>query len=435
MKQLALHEMGDIIRKVRKERGLRLEDLADENISPATVSNIERGVAHVSPEKITYLLDKLKLPQHRLPEMMVQEQTDLEKMKFYFLLISSLEAIGCTDEALQKLEELELEDNHPYVAQAYYYKGQCYMNKNKWRQAERSYYNALRAAQQNNHKENNMEAASYLMLGYTCYKQNQLDQALDYTNNGIQTFEETGENKFVKFLLFRNKSLILKKAKRPTEGMRIIEDVWDSLPLISDLDTALSFYALRAEFSFQSGMQNEAIHYATEGIRIAKRNQHYSSLIDLWITLGTIYQQQKNSELAETCYQMALKMESKLPGDHRTISPYLHLGQLFLKYNQLDKAYHSLLSGYSLAERLEDAEQLSYILVTLGECCSRLNRIDEAIHYFQQGIELTQNINEKEIEYKCWHGLAHSWDGRDEHAFQQCMRKIYQLHPFIYPSN
>lgn len=42
-----VNEVGSIIRKVRRERGLRLEDLADENIFPATISNIERGVSHV----------------------------------------------------------------------------------------------------------------------------------------------------------------------------------------------------------------------------------------------------------------------------------------------------------------------------------------------------------------------------------------------------
>lgn len=51
MSLLEIHEIGEVIRKVRKDRGLRLEDLADENISPATISNIERGVPHVNLKK------------------------------------------------------------------------------------------------------------------------------------------------------------------------------------------------------------------------------------------------------------------------------------------------------------------------------------------------------------------------------------------------
>ena len=61
MNNLDLAQTGELIRKILKERGLRLEDLADENISPATISNIERGIPHVHVDKIRYLLNKLDL--------------------------------------------------------------------------------------------------------------------------------------------------------------------------------------------------------------------------------------------------------------------------------------------------------------------------------------------------------------------------------------
>lgn len=118
MKQLALHEIGEVIRKVRKDRGLRLEDLADENISPATVSNIERGVAHVSPEKISYLLEKLNLPMRKLPEMLMKEQEKLKKVKFELLSIATLRRIGLIDEALKRLDALNLDENNPFIARS-----------------------------------------------------------------------------------------------------------------------------------------------------------------------------------------------------------------------------------------------------------------------------------------------------------------------------
>lgn len=37
-------QIGELLRKRRKELGLRLEDLADDFISPSTISNIERGL-------------------------------------------------------------------------------------------------------------------------------------------------------------------------------------------------------------------------------------------------------------------------------------------------------------------------------------------------------------------------------------------------------
>ncbi|MFD1425567.1 transcriptional regulator with XRE-family HTH domain [Kroppenstedtia sanguinis] len=73
MGQLSFPEVGEIIGKIRRERGLRLEDLADENISPATISNLERGASHVRQEKMSYLLKKLDIPLERLPEMLLTE--------------------------------------------------------------------------------------------------------------------------------------------------------------------------------------------------------------------------------------------------------------------------------------------------------------------------------------------------------------------------
>lgn len=46
MESLQIRGIGEAIRSVRKSRGLRLEDVADDQISTATISNIERGVGH-----------------------------------------------------------------------------------------------------------------------------------------------------------------------------------------------------------------------------------------------------------------------------------------------------------------------------------------------------------------------------------------------------
>ncbi|MFD1428389.1 helix-turn-helix domain-containing protein [Kroppenstedtia sanguinis] len=62
-----ISEIGELIRRFRKLKGLRLEDLADENISPATISNVERGVSHVRQDKMFYLLEKLGISIKEIP--------------------------------------------------------------------------------------------------------------------------------------------------------------------------------------------------------------------------------------------------------------------------------------------------------------------------------------------------------------------------------
>jgi tetratricopeptide (TPR) repeat protein len=427
MKTLALHEMGEVIRKVRKERGLRLEDLADENISPATVSNIERGVAHVSPEKVTYLLEKLELPMSKLPEMLVQEQVELKKVKFALLTISTLRQIGYVEDALTKLEELKLDDSHPYIAHAYFYKGECYVAKKKWKQAERSFYNALRSAQQNSFQENNMEAASYLLLGICSDHQGNLDQALEYVNDGLLAFYEGGEMQHVKHLLHKHKGIMLQKLGRVTEAMQLVQDSWHLLTEVDDIETTLGFYWLRSELSRRTGLIEEAIEYAVEGIDVARRNKQYSAMFDLWIVLGTIYTAQKDWEMAETSFLMARKLEEKIPIDQRWVTVYSRTGVLYLKQGKLSEAFEYFQHAIRYANKFQDAPQLVSNLVLTGELCQLMNDTNKAIHFFEQGIEIAQKYSYSDMEWKIWYNLAGCFNGQDEEKFQHCMRKTYEI--------
>ena len=72
---LNAQEMGEIIRKVRKERGMKLHELADNNISSATISNIERGRSGVRFDKIEYLFEKLDIHMDKLTELLYKEKT------------------------------------------------------------------------------------------------------------------------------------------------------------------------------------------------------------------------------------------------------------------------------------------------------------------------------------------------------------------------
>jgi hypothetical protein len=49
-----LKKLGEICRRKRRQLGYILEDLEDEHISVSTISNIERGIPVVSPQKIKY---------------------------------------------------------------------------------------------------------------------------------------------------------------------------------------------------------------------------------------------------------------------------------------------------------------------------------------------------------------------------------------------
>src|SRR5699024_6500031 len=155
-----LPKMGEIIRRVRKIKGLRLEDLADEQISPATISNIERGVPHVKQDKLYYLMEKLGISMEQIPELIKGEEEKLQELKTKLISYESLSSMGKHELCLQKLKELEAEidDSHPYAPDYYYIQGKCYRHLKKWRQAENAYYQAIRVSQ---HTPTDTEAAAF----------------------------------------------------------------------------------------------------------------------------------------------------------------------------------------------------------------------------------------------------------------------------------
>lgn len=54
---LPLDKIGPILRKKRMELGLRIHDLADEQISRSTISNAERGLPIVTETMYLYLAE------------------------------------------------------------------------------------------------------------------------------------------------------------------------------------------------------------------------------------------------------------------------------------------------------------------------------------------------------------------------------------------
>ncbi|SDX57730.1 Helix-turn-helix [Marininema mesophilum] len=112
MHSFDIHRIGEVIRKARKENGFRIEDLADEKISVATISNIERGVPHVRIEKIMYLLNKLGMDASDLPKMLEDHKDMLQELKVELVALEGLIDAGQCKEALTFLKQYELSDEH-----------------------------------------------------------------------------------------------------------------------------------------------------------------------------------------------------------------------------------------------------------------------------------------------------------------------------------
>ncbi|PTM56948.1 helix-turn-helix domain-containing protein [Desmospora activa] len=428
MKTVELHEIGEIIRKVRKQRGFRLEDLADDNISPATISNIERGVPHVSMNKALYLLEKLNIETHQVPYLLMEEENEIKSHQLDMDMIETLFKLNKHDQALKEIEELNLEDNHPLAATASMLKGRCLNAKGQHRRAERAYYQAIKLANQHPYnQQTNVEASSFCDLGVCAYLQNDLESAIQFTNSGIDAYKENGDRSYLRYNLLRNKAIYLERLGHIHEGMRVVEEIWDERFGIYDVDTLLTIYWARIEFLRRTGCEEEAIKCAQEGLKLSIRNQHYRSIFETWTQLGCIYTTLGDLAKGEACFTTALQAKDFLPDQRLASTTYVMQGLLYLHLQKYAEAKESFAQAIQISEKANDAPRLIYALIGMGDYMKENEELKDAIPYYQRTLELAQKHKLKKQEYKALYKLAECWNAIDEKEFINCMRNMYAV--------
>lgn len=433
MNPFDLKEIGEIIRKVRKERGLRLEDLADNQISPATISNIERGVPHVRSDKVTYLLEKLDIPLDKLPEILNGEQQVLEDLRLHLLMIETLSDIGRQDEALEMLDALDIDDDHLFAPAVYFLRGKIFYRKKEWRQAERNFSNGIRLAEQQPHGDrSNMISSCYLMLGLCSYHQYNLEKALDYTESGLEAYRSDGERSYTIYTLLRNKAIYLERMGRVVESLKVIEQVWKDLSQIQQMETFFSFYWLKAELLRRSGVLDEAMEVCMEGLHIARINKEYGALFDLWTIMGSIFIEKGDWEKAEACFRLTMGITSDEIQEDRLSDTYTRLGLLYMYKKRWDEAKNLLTKAIECGEEGNDIQRLTEALITMGDLFRIQNNIDEAIPYYRRAAELSQKFSVPDKEYESWYRLAQCYDKRDEMEFHRCTVNMFNVQEKIY---
>lgn len=430
MLTMEIHELGEVIRKTRKERGLRLEDLADENISPATISNIERGVPHVSQDKAMYLMKKLELSLEKIPELMIQERTNLEELKRKFRAVESLVSSDQPDKALKLLNDIKLEDKHVLSPLQHYLYGLSFIFKEKWNRAERSLHRAIQLAAASGNQSSNIEAASFHALGYVFYRLNNLDKALQYTDSAISAYTDNGERSHIIWSTLRNKAVYLERLGRLAESMNIVQETWGSLSKIADVNVALTFYWLRSDILRRTGMLDEAIKYAYEGEELATLNRkHYSSFV-LWTVIGNCYMKKNNLDEAEFCFNHAMNLKDKfenLQNESTLNITYSRLSILNFRRNNIEEAFQYIDQAIQNSERHNDVPRLIKALIIKGTLLKKTGEKDNSIKELEKALQLSQKYKFKKSEHHALYHLANCWDGTNEQEFRKYSRRMYEV--------
>jgi transcriptional regulator with XRE-family HTH domain len=261
-------EIGEYLRKKRKESGLKQEDLeAKAHISASTVSNIEHGRPHVQKEKLEayaniFNLSLRKILQH-LKETNEEDaliarelshiETKIDRVK-PDIILKSLNNVKVTNQA------------HAWYC---YLLGKAHFNKKKYHKAFDNFQEAVHFIDEHPELlETNLKACCYKEIGRVLYFQNQLNKALEFNQLGIDCYQENGQRQWISHYLAICKAIYLEKLEKVDEALNALEELWKEKDQIKSLEVVLNMIELRALILKKTSLYDKATKYAIEGISL-----------------------------------------------------------------------------------------------------------------------------------------------------------------------
>ncbi|SDY00011.1 helix-turn-helix transcriptional regulator [Thermoactinomyces sp. DSM 45892] len=390
--QLSTMELGETIRSYRKERGLRLEDLADDQISVSTISNIERGYSHVKEEKVRYLLEKLGIDFHQLNALETKQK---QKDDLYLLELKAVEtwiSSGNSKRAWEWLKKNRLSETHALAHFYHFSKGKYYFSQEDYEKAISEYQMVLRITKVA-HVHHPLELECYREICHSLYLLKSYEQALEVADRGMEWIEE-GEkrkkNKDAELTLAGLRVLCLIQLERMNEAYYFYSSFWSEVPLIRSSYLIIQLYMGKVRLSRALGLNKEAIQLLEEAIRWCGENGEYSLVCECWLMLANVYHEQGLIEFADVAYRTALALEDRIKERSLVVQTYLEYGMFYLKEQQYEAAREKIEQVVFLSKRWNDFTSLAKAYVYLGDLQVELNQLENGLNQYLQAKEIAK---------------------------------------------
>ncbi|MDQ0416631.1 tetratricopeptide (TPR) repeat protein [Croceifilum oryzae] len=422
-------EIGRLIRKVRIEKGMTLKDLDHGEASISTISNIERGTGQHTPDRIKSLLEKVGIQLEELPYLLDQEKNHLKQVQFHLDVSETLISAIQYQEALQELEKVVIQDFHHQAPLLSFLRGKCMKGLGKLKQALKQFQHAIRLSKDVS-KTESLETSFYGEMAICMYQQNDIEQAIEYTNQGINAFTKGGNRQDDIIKLYLNKSVFCYKLNH-ADGLGALDKVAEFLDQTSNIDIKLRYYWLKADQTRKAKQFEEALKYANKGLKLAQLNKLFNMIVEFWICLGSILASMRNLEEAKMWFQIALKFQHDDIEPRSKASANLRLGALYSLQKVWEDAKSFLTTAQEMAITSNDAPKHFWSLLLLGDVEINTSNHSLAIQQYQHAQELANKFSFTKFESMAWSRLANAWENVDSAKYQFCTSRYYELQQTI----
>jgi tetratricopeptide (TPR) repeat protein len=419
-------EYGAILRKKRKTLGKNMEDLADENISTSTISNIEKGFDIVSEEKIKYLCQKLDISFREIPKLLKEEQQKEQLIHDELFFIENLIDLGNIKQGIERLKKLKT-DSPDFQSVIEHLKGRALVGKKHIATAQSHFQKSIKLAQQAANNSTNIMTASYNQLAKIAYYENNFELALQLTDEGIKSFDPDGKRQPLIYSLMVNKAIYLEKLDFLDKASSVLQELWKQESEIKHIEVILNMYDVQATIYKKYKMYSKAIAYARSGYEIAHINKNSHRSIELLTNLGSIHLQTKQYEQAEKCFTTALSLKKQIKTKHLFLPIYVQLGKIYINLNKFAQAEKILETAVQDKNNQSNIIRYNQALITLGDCFLQQKQYEKAIAPYTKALLLAQKHALLSQEHVVLRNLCLCWKETDLKQYQKGLHRFFEI--------
>lgn len=433
-------EVGSYLRNKRKELGLSQADLSyDDVVSTGTVSNIEKGGCKVSKTKLTFYCEKISIDIAELDDLLHQSKsTENPAINLELKIVEHTMDLISPDQGLNELEKLSIGKDHPSYAEYLYLKGKFNEKKERWSTAIGIYTKAIKVIEKSN-DNSNVKAASYHGLSKVFNRLNNIDQALEYVDKGLQCFVKGNGKSHVYYHLLISKVIYLEKVERLGEALEVLDFMEEQKELIPSIEAVLNMYEMRSRIYNRLQAVDKAIDCCLEGLEMARIAKLYDREFELWVSLGESYSINGDIDDSMMCLEFAISLKKNIRRKYLLSSAYTKLGLLHLKTNSLQEAQDHLQAAVNLGletgdvfRTIEAMEALADVYLLVKDESSATKVLEEALKLIRKQHLLHQK---KDVLIKLANCLSEKNPKRVKDLINEfTIIQVDRHHKFVYTS-
>ncbi|ASS75083.1 hypothetical protein CIG75_08905 [Tumebacillus algifaecis] len=383
-------QIGQNIRDRRKAIGLTQSHLAAGLFSVQSISLIERGKLHVTPEILEVFASRLSCSVQDLMQMHDLQEEWLDEL---LQTARRLREINQSAEAIEVLHKLYTEalskNNMLYLQESSYMLCLLYHSTAKYSTSTDWGREALRVFDPEPHLDRVLN--TYITLSRNSYMVGKMWEAFDLLREAEHLVEDPSATTEAGNLYFS--MALIKQMLQNWEGC-----IWYSeqaLAQYEHLDEIIKIgrtLMMMGTAYKNQGRVNIARRHIERSIRILSQTTDVRSLARCYHNLGEVEIKVGSHEKARKYFLRSLKLKRQ-SNDTPSIQNTLHaLAKVEMKNGNLEEARNILQDCLRRAEQMNNPLQLAVTKRHLGDLSLMQNQEEEFVHFYKQAIEAFEKL-------------------------------------------